>query len=210
MKNKIFVGLAIIIIIGTIVIATLGFNVDTSYKAYNLVEVKIGQEFNISDIQAIANEVFSNSKVEVEKAGGYNEYAIIRVKNIDDEQKNSLNTKINQKYGTENTTENISVNYIPREKVTDVAKPYVVPVLLAGILVLIYMAIRFRKLGFVKVISQAVVLTGIAEALYFSIIAITRYPVNRLVMPVALVIYITILTVLTGNFEKQNSKELEK
>ena len=65
------------------------------------------------------------------------------------------------------------------------------------------MAIRFRKIGVSKVLYQAIVLTGLAELLYFSIIAITRYPLNRLVMPVAVVIYIIILTVLTGMFEKQ-------
>ena len=67
------------------------------------------------------------------------------------------------------------------------------------------MAIRFRKIGIAKVISQAVILTIIAELLYASIIVITRYPVNRLVMPVGVVIYITIITVLTGVFEKQKS-----
>ena len=58
MKNKILLGLAIVILIGTIIIATVGFNVDSSYKGYNLINVKIGQSFNISDIKNITNEVF--------------------------------------------------------------------------------------------------------------------------------------------------------
>ena len=41
MKNKILLGLAIVILIGTIIIATVGFNVDSSYKGYNLINVKI-------------------------------------------------------------------------------------------------------------------------------------------------------------------------
>lgn len=203
MKNKIFVGLAIIIIIGIIIITTLGFNLDESYRDYNLVQVRIGQEYNVSDIKTIANEVFSNSNVNIEKAGVYSDYLIIKVKDINDEQKNLLNTKINEKYGIDNKIEDISVNYIPKLKIIDMVKSYIVPVLATMILVLVYMAIRFRKIGSNKVILQTILLTVIAELLYFSIIAITRFPVNRLVLPVGMAIYVTIITVLTGLFEKQ-------
>ena len=53
------------------------------------------------------------------------------------------------------------------------------------------------------------ILTVVAEILYAAVIAITRYPVNRLVMPVGVIIYIAIVTVLTGTFEKQISTEKE-
>ena len=199
MKNKILLGLAIVILIGTIIIATVGFNVDSSYKGYNLINVKIGQSFNISDIKNITNEVFGKSKVEIQKAGDFNDNVVIKVsEDVTNEQKESLNTKINEKYGVENTVDSIDVNYIPRFRLLDVVKPYVIPLLISTVIILVYMAIRFRK-----ILYQAIVLTGLAELLYFSIIAITRYPLNRLVMPVAVVIYIIILTVLTGMFEKQ-------
>jgi len=204
MKNKILLGLAIVILIGTIIIATVGFNVDSSYKGYNLINVKIGQGFNISDIKNITNEVFGKSKVEIQKAGDFNDNVVIKVsEDVTNEQKESLNTKINEKYGVENTVDSIDVNYIPRFRLLDVVKPYVIPLLISTVIILVYMAIRFRKIGVSKVLYQAIVLTGLAELLYFSIIAITRYPLNRLVMPVAVVIYIIILTVLTGMFEKQ-------
>ena len=63
--------------------------------------------------------------------------------------------------------------------------------------------VRFKKLGIGKVILQDVLMIIIAELLYFAIIAITRYPVNSLVMPVSLIIYVAIITTLTGIFEKQ-------
>ncbi len=211
MKNKIFVGLAIVIIIGVIVVAALGFNVDVCYRESNLVEVQIGQEFNVNDIKAITGEVFGNSKVEIEKAGMFNNYALIRVKEINEEQKNQLNTKINEKYGIENKVEDINVEFIPRVRILDLVKPYVIPFATVTILVLIYFAIRFGKIGnadslmrgAIKVVLHTACMTTIAELLYFSIIAITRYPFNRLVMPVAMVVYIAIVTVLTGIFEKQ-------
>ena len=41
MKNKVFIGLAIVIVIGIIVTIAFGLNVDYSYKNHNLVDVKI-------------------------------------------------------------------------------------------------------------------------------------------------------------------------
>jgi preprotein translocase subunit SecF len=207
MKNKILIGLAIVILVGAILVAAVGFNVDASYKGYTLIDINIGQEFNINDIKAITDEVFGKSKVEIQKAGEFNDNVAIKVSEVTDEQKELLNNKINEKYGTENTLKDMKVNYIPRFRLIDVVKPYIVPLITATLLILVYMAIRFRKLGVGKVLTQAIALPVIAELLYFALIAITRYPVNRLLMPVAVVIYITILTVLTGMFEKQLKTE---
>lgn len=203
MKNKVLAVLAIIIIIGMIVIAAIGFNVDRNYKRYSLVEISIGKEFNINDIKTITDEVFQNSKVEIQKAGDFKDIVIIKTNEINDEQKETLNTKINEKYGTENTIENVKVNEISNFKLRDLVKPYIIPVIISTILILVYMAIRFKKLGIGKVILQDVLMIIIAELLYFAIIAITRYPVNSLVMPVSLIIYVAIITTLTGIFEKQ-------
>ena len=59
MKNKIFVGLGIIVVIGIIIVATLGFRVNTCYKGYNLVDIDISKDYNIADIKPIINEVFA-------------------------------------------------------------------------------------------------------------------------------------------------------
>ena len=205
MKNKIFVGLGIVILIGIIIIAVFGFNVDMSFKNHNLVDITIGQDFNIDDIKAITNEVFPKQNIEIQKSGLYSDNLVIKVTEINDEQKNLLNTKINEKFGLDNKIEDVKVNYIPNYKLIDVLKPYIIPLIITTILILAYMAIRFKKLGIAKVLSQAIMLTAIAELLYVTIIAITRYPINRLVMPVGVLIYIIILTVLTGMFEKQKT-----
>ena len=205
MKNKIFVGLLLVILIGIIIISLLGFNVDFSYKNYNLVDIKIGQDFNISDIEIITNEVFPNQNIEIQKAGVYSDNVAIKVNEITDEQKNNLNTKINEKFGLENKVEDIQVNYIPSYRLRDIVKPYIIPMGIVTVSIFVYMAIRFRKIGIAKVLIQTSILTIIAELLYMSIIAITRYPVNRLVLPVGVVIYITIITVITGMYEKQMS-----
>lgn len=205
MKNKILIGLAIVILVGIIITVAVGFNVDMCYRDYNLVDIKIGQNFNINDIKTIMNEVFQKENIEIQKAGVYSDNVVIKVSSITDEQKNLLNTKINEKFGLNNSVDDIEINYISSYRLRDIIKPYIIPLIITTVIILTYMAIRFRKIGISKVISQVVLLTVIAELLYGSIIVITRYPVNRLVMPVGVVIYITIITILTGMFEKQKS-----
>lgn len=205
MKNKILAGVAVIILIGMIIIAAVGFNLDINYKEYKLIEVKIGKEYNISDIEAITKDVFPGKKVQIQKVGDFGDSVAIKLvdSDVSDEQKESLNTKLNEKYGIENTVDNISVNKVPKFKVSDMIKPYIVPFIIVTAVVLVYMAIRFNKLGALKVVLQAGLMTIMAELLYFAIIAITRHPINAMVMPVAMVIYVAILSMLTGMFEKQ-------
>ena len=210
MKNKIFFGLAVLVFLAGLIVAIWGFNVDMSYKSYNLVDVKIGKDFDMNDIRKIANDVFGKQDIEIQRAGIYSDNIVIKVNEINDEQKNNLNNKINEKYGLENSVDDITVNYIPSYRIRDIVKPYIIPLIVATALVLIYMAIRFRKIGVAQVISQVIILSVIAEVLFAGVIAITRFPVNRLVMPGAIIIYITILTVLTGMFEKQLSLNSEK
>lgn len=203
MKNKMFVGLSVIIIIGIIIVAIFGFNVDFCYRNYNLVDVTIGQEFNMSDIKNIAKDVFGKQKIEIQESGVYSDNVAIKVESISDEQKENLVSKINEKYGLEKTAEDIKVTEVPSYRLRDIVKPYIIPVAIATAVILVYMAIRFSKIGAGKVLIQIISLSAIAEALYIAIIAITRYPVNRIVMPVAVVIYMSILTILNGMFEKQ-------
>ena len=85
MKNKILRGLAIVILVGIIITVAVGFNVDMCYRDYNLVDIKIGQDFNINDIKTITNEVFQKQNVEIQKAGVYSDNVVIKVNNITDE-----------------------------------------------------------------------------------------------------------------------------
>lgn len=205
MKNKILYIVAAIVLIGIIVVAIWGFNVDLCYKNHHLVNIEIGQEFSVKDIKTITNEVFPNEKLEIQKSGIYKDNLVIKVTEISEEQKVLLNTKINEKYGISNDAESIEVHYVPSFRLLDIVKPYIVPMIIATALVLVYMCVMFRKVGIVKVLTQTIMLSVIAEALYVAIIAITRYPINRLVMPVAIVIYMAVITILNLNLGKQTS-----
>jgi len=203
MKNKIFALLAAVILIGVIVVATIGFNVDYCYKKHYVVSIEIGQEFNKSDIKAITDEIFPNEKVEIQSSGVYSDNLVLNVKKISKEQKESLSSKINEKYGTETTAESINVKFVPSYRLRDLAKSYALPMLITTAIILVYMIIRYKKVGIKKIVAQLIGLSALAEALYVSLIAITRFPVNRLVMPGAVTIYFVIVTFLACGYEKQ-------
>ena len=72
------------------------------------------------------------------------------------------------------------------------------------------MAILYRKLGVSKVILNFVGYTLLVQAIYLSIIALTRVEVNRFTMPVSIALYaLTQLYVITKLENKKNSLQEE-
>lgn len=280
MKKKLFMIAMIITIIGIIIVAIKGFNVNLEYRAHQTINIPIGSEYNIEDIKTITNDIFGNEKVQLEKAGLYNDEVMINVQNVSEEQienlrkkinekynikqnitisigkeynvediksiakevfekedvkveKSSedenyvvieselisektletLNNKINEKYELQNTTSSIgasqiiTANEIGRVRLTDMAKQYIIYISIATILVLIYFAIRFRKLGVSKVLIKSVLLLAFSEIFYMAIIAVTRYPIDKPVVIAAIAIYLIVLTYLNKNFMAETSKK---
>ena len=207
MKKIVYAVLAVIIIIGIIVIATVGFNVDVIYSNHREVKVYVGKDYDINEVNQIVNEVISNEKVVINSVEKFNDSFVIKAKGISDEQVENLKQKISEKYeiSEENKDSMIKVSDVGSFRIRDLIKPYKLPVIIATVIILAYMAIRYKKLGIVKVILQEIVVLAIAGSLLLSIIAITRCPVNRLFIPAGLTVYI--LTIITTNL--QFTKQLE-
>ena len=99
MKKKSFIISIVLVIIGVIIVALKGFNVDLMYRAHKAIIIPIGTEYNLKDVELITNEVFGKEEVILEKAGLYNDEVVINVKEVSDEQIKTLKNKINEKYG---------------------------------------------------------------------------------------------------------------
>lgn len=280
MKKKLCILSVIIMIIGLIVVIAVGYNVDLKYKVHKSITVPIGEDFNISDISQITDEIFGKNNVSLEKAGVYNDSVIINVADVSDEQivnlKNkinekynivqkiyisigddysvddiktianevfskdntnvekskdnekyvsieanlitkqdleSLNNKINEKYNLTNKTSSISASNVikseemPRVRLTDMAKQYLFYTIIATIIVLVYFAIRFRKLGIAKVMLESISTIVFSELLYMAIIAITRASINKIIIIAAFAIYICVLTYLNKKYIDKNAEE---
>ena len=199
--------IALVIIAGIVMIAVKGFNFDLKYQDTQRVELYLKTEFNISDIKQITDEVFGNQKVMIQKVEVFEDSVSITTTSISEEQKSNLITKINEKYGTELTAEDTTVEDIGHTRGRDIIKPYVIPFVIAVIIVLIYLGIRYYKLSIAKVIAKSIGIMALAQILLFSVIAITRIPIGRLTIPMVILVYLLTLFGITNMFEKNLSKK---
>ena len=199
--------IALVIIAGIVMIAVKGFNFDLKYQDTQRVELYLKTEFNISDIRQITDEVFGNQKVMIQKVEVFEDSVSITTTSISDEQKSNLITKINEKYGTEITAEDTTVENIGHTRGRDIIKPYIVPFAIAAIVVLIYLGIRYYKLSIAKVIAKSIGIMALAQILLFSVMAIARIPIGRLTIPMVILVYLLTLFGITTKFEKDLSKK---
>ncbi len=199
--------ITLVIIAGIVMIAVKGFNFDLKYQDTQRVELYLKTEFNISDIRQITDEVFGNQKVMIQKVEVFEDSVSITTTSISDEQKNNLITKVNEKYGTELTAEDTTVEDIGHTRGRDIIKPYILPFVVAVVIVLIYLGIRYYKLNIAKVIAKSIGIMVLAQVLLFSVIAITRIPIGRLTIPMVILVYLLTLFGITTKFENDLSKK---
>lgn len=203
MKNKIlYILIAIIIIAGIVVGCTAKFKFSLAYDDSNRIEVYIGKEYTKNDLKAIAEEVFGTKDVLIQKVEFFNDTVTITVRNYNDDQLNNLATKINEKYGTSLTKDNLTVVQIPHYRGRDIMANYLLPIGISAIIIIAYEAIRFRKLGVIKTVLKLVIWPVIIEALYLSILAITRIPISYYTLPLGIIIAVLTLSVITYKNEK--------
>ena len=283
MKKKLFGITIIVVIIGIIVVALKGFNVNFKYKEHKAITIPINTDFNINDIQSIADEMFGKNTCYLEKAGIYNDEVIINVKDITEEQIESLknkvnekyeikqkinikikeeynlddikaiindtiskevinveksnddatyvviesriitedelenlNRKINEKYQLSNTTSSIgatqiiTITDIPRVRLINMAKQYELYIAIASVIILVYFAIRFKNIGLARTVLGTILAIILSELLYMSIIAITRYPIDKMAIIGAIAIYMLVVTFLNARFINQTYNAIKK
>ncbi len=206
MKNKkklIMILVVLIAVIGILITATVGLNVDLKYQASQKIELYIEKEFEISDIQSIVNEVMPNTKTIIQKVEVFEDTVSITAKEISEEQKQNIITKVNEKYGINIEQEKIEITNIAREKLRDVIKPYVVPLAVITGIVLVYLSIRYASLGVAKTLINTILVLAITGLMFLSVMAIVRIPICEYTMPAGMALYILTLLVITNAFEKQ-------
>ena len=74
------------------------------------------------------------------------------------------------------------------------------------LVIIIYAGVRFRKINIFEVLAKIIGMNIIAEALYVSILAITRLPINNLSIPMAIAIYLVITFAIFNELENKQTK----
>lgn len=178
MKKVSILGLCLLILAGIVVVLFRGFNVNFLLEQHEVMEFVIGKDFEMADVKQICKEVFGNKKVVLRKIEVFNDSISINASSITNEEKENLINKLNEKYGTTKAVNEINVKTVAKVRIRDWVKPYVKPVVVSGIIILAYIAIRFREENLVKLISKIVAIMLLTTLALLSICAICRVPMS--------------------------------
>lgn len=201
MRKIIYAILILIIIAGIIIIPTIGLKADLLYSKNVEIDIYVGKTFERKDIEGIVREVFPNEKAIIQEIEMFNDMFSVTLQDYRTEDElntkvEELNNKINEKYGTENKVEDITITHNPKIKLSSLIMPYLLTIGISIVVVLIFAGVRYRKLGIIKTLVKYILSIGAVELLLLSILAITRFPINRLVIPVGLALFVIIVTIL--------------
>ena len=198
-KSKIIsIILVIIFIIAIVLTGIRGLNVDLNYAEGVSILFNIDQQFNTTDVEKIAREIWPEGQIIVQKVEVYDETALIKVSGVNEEQLTNLANKINEKYGLELTSEDLTVQYNSNVQIRDIVSPYIVPMLISTALIIVCYSIRFRG---VKEILDLLIKLIFAEGIVFSIYAITRLPIDVLTMPIGMLVFAGVTIYVTLKHE---------
>ncbi len=203
-KNRlVYVIIAIIIVAGVINTYLNKFTFSLAYDSSVRMDVYIGKDYDTEEVRNLVKETVGTNDVIIQKVETFNDMVAITARELSEEQKKNIIDKINEKYETEITLDEVSVTNIPHYDGTDLLNRYVLPMVISAIVILIYIAIRYNKLGIVKMPIRTILWSIIVELLYVSIISLARIPVSFYTIPLGIVIEIIVLIALVNVFEKE-------
>lgn len=203
-KNKkiiISAIIALIILIGIVVANINGFYKELRYADSQRIDINIEQTVDQAKIKEIADEVLGfHNMVQVVEI--YDDVVTIRARSISEEQKNSIVNKIKENYEIEQTAEKTEIETVPETRIRDMFKQYVIPFIITGVLVVVYMGIRYYKKGILKVIAKSIIIPVVAELLLISWMAIVGIPIGRFTPALVILVYVISIWYTMERIEK--------
>lgn len=196
-----FAIVALVILIGIVVVGIWGFKKELRFEQSQSIDVYVEQSVDENKIKDITHDVLGTDSM-VQTVEIYKDMVIIRAKEITEEQKNNIVSKIKENYEFEQTAEDTTIDTVPATRIRDMYKKYVLPFTISGILVLVYMVIRYYKKGILKVLARTVAIPVVGELFLLSIIAIARIPVGRFTSIFVIGMYIASILIVIKETEK--------
>lgn len=207
MKKIVLILLICLIFAGTVIVCFKGFNVGLPYKSNINISVYVGKKIEDKDMQEVTKEVFKGKQAIVQKVELFEDMISITTEEMSEEELNEKKTelinKLNEKYEKEIKDEEIEIVHNPKVKLSSLIKRYILPFGISTIAIVIYQMIRFKKLGATKTLLTTIIVLMLIGLTYTSLIAITRIPINKLIIPIGMAIYVITIIVLNMKYEKK-------
>ena len=207
MKKIINLLFICLLIAGIIVIATIGFNVGLDYRSVSQIAISVGEEYKVSDVKNIVNQVYKENKVQQVEI--YKDLIQVSVYGQTDAENTELINKLNEFYGTELTIEkDVTVTTQANLHLRDLVRPYIIPVWITLVIVAIYFMVVYRAQGPWSILFRYLQYTIGSVALYISILAVSRIPISAYSIPLGLMVYAC--AIITSGFLFEKGKEVKK
>ena len=198
-------GLLIVIFIAAVIVTIVkGINVGIYYAEGTTIKFTVsGEDVSVKDIEYIADEIWDNQYVLIEKVELFNDSVSIKVNDYKEEDLQKLCDKVNEKYGKElKVEENFYAEHVSNVRLRTLILPYILPIGISILLILGYYAIRFKgtkeMIGLIKYLV-------IFEGLLYSSLALCRIPFGIFTMPIALIIYLGVVVIYTAYNENKTN-----
>lgn len=205
--KMIYLIAVMIILVGMIVTGIWKTNFSLDYTEHTRIDVYLGKDYNLEDMKQITKEVFPKEEIHYQEIETFHDALSIHVSTLTDEQLATFKEKIKETYELEETDHSIVTTTVPHYRIRDIVKPYMIPMIMVTIIILVYVGIRYLNLGMYKVIGVLLLRLFVSEAVLASIIQIARIPVGVSIMPIAILVYIVVTTLTMVGYEKQISKK---
>jgi SecD/SecF fusion protein len=182
-KRKIFFAASALVILAGFF--SMGFHAGTGDKALNFsleflggtsTTVTFDQEYTLEEIDSeivpIVSEVTGDNDIQVQKVDG-GESVIFKTKTLDLDQREELNTKLNENFGVEES--NITSQNISSTIGSEMRRDSLIAVVVAALFMLLYIWFRFKDIRF----ASAAIIALIHDVLVvLSVYALARISVG--------------------------------
>ena len=205
-KVKTIIAIVILLIIGIIIMIFNKFRFNVNYSKNVRLEFNLGKSYTISDILQITSEVYSDQSPIIRKSGDYNETVDIILNYITDEKNEELIQKINDKYETELKVDDINVYNNSNVRGRDLIKPFIGPLVISLIFILLFFVIRYIKLGIYRILGGVITVLVGTPILYLTLTSIFEMQINEATIGIGLMIVIFCLMYLIATYEKHLKK----
>ncbi len=204
----VFIIFSLLIIVGGITYGLLtGFKFDIDFKGGTTIQADLKQEFNNNDIEKLVSDV-TGSKPLIQKMSGGESSVSITTDPISQETTQKIVDTLKAKYVgmDEPSTKNIQPSYGK-----ELLNSAILALVVAIVLLLLYIGVRFRTLGFSAAITAIIALLHDA-LIMVSIYGIFKLPINATFVAVILTIlgYSINDTVIVYDRIRENKRKVTK
>ncbi|MCI8388227.1 MAG: protein translocase subunit SecF [Clostridiales bacterium] len=153
-KNIFFIITAVVIVLGVVCMIVRGFNVDTDFAGGTNMQVRIGKTLDsaeLDNIRKITEDIIGTSVSSVQKSGSNSDEVIIKMKEIDSETRAQLFDKLVETYSLTDA-DLLSVQNVGASMSADLRRAAFISTAIAVVLMLIYIAFRFKVVSAVAAV----------------------------------------------------------